>query len=109
MWLADNIVAVSAIFLGLCVLVGLIALAVTGTRMYRQFRRTNARVAEPMERLTASLETTERLQAEIPLRQEALDVSLAELQVQARAIGILASHASEAMTILRSPLKYVGR
>jgi len=109
MWLADNIIMVSAIFLGLCVLVGLIALGVTGLRLYRQFRRTNARVEEPMERLTASLEATERLQAQIPVKQEALDRNLAELQAQAKAIRILASNASAAITILREPLKYVGR
>lgn len=109
MWLADNIIMASAIFLGLCVLVGLIALGITGLRLYRQFRRTNARVEEPMERLTSSLETTERLQAQIPVKQEALDSSLAELQVQAKALGILASHAGAAVAILRAPIKYVGR
>ncbi len=109
MWLADNIIMVSAIFLGLCVIVGLVAVGVTGARLYFQFRRTNAQVSEPMERLTLSLETTERLQAQIPLKQEALDASLAELQVQARALGVIASYAGWAVAILRSPLRYLGR
>lgn len=109
MWLADNIIMVSAIFLGVAVLVGLAALAITGLRLWFAFKRAKAQIDERVEALTASLETTERLQAALPERQMALEGALADLQVQANTVSILASQAGEAVSILRAPLDYLRR
>jgi len=108
-WLSDNVVEASAIFLGLCVLVGLVALALTGLGLWRTFRRTKKRTEEPIERLSRAAERTEELQARLPSRQEDLDAAIAELQLQVRSVQTLAGHATAAVAVLRSPLRYLGR
>lgn len=109
MWLADNIIMVSAIFLGVAVLIGLIALAITGLRLWFAFKAAKARIDLQVEGLTARLEITERLQAQLPERQMALEGAIADLQMQANTLSTLASHAGEAVSILRSPLDYLRR
>ena len=108
-YIVDNAVALSAITLGVLVLAGLAIAGIAGFRLWRAVRaaqrRASAAAAElaaESDRLTASL-------AQLPERQAELQASIAALQRRAAAASVLAGSASEALDVLRAPLRYLGR
>ncbi len=105
----DNAVPLSAILLGVLVLVGLIVLAVAGLRLWRVIKRTKGRLGEAGAALAAE---GDRLQASLdrlPDRQAELQAALESLQRRAAVLSTLTSAAGQAAEILRSPLRFVGR
>ncbi|MGD9695020.1 MAG: hypothetical protein AB7V42_05100 [Thermoleophilia bacterium] len=108
-FLWDNAVAASAILLGVLVVAALVILGLSGLRLWRRIKAANARIGAASAALMAE---TDRLQAALdalPARQTELQGSIAGLQQRLGLLGLLASAASEASAVLRSPLRYIGR
>ena len=108
-FLADNGVPIAAIIFGVLVLAALVVLGVAALRLWRglrgvqrQLMRAGAALAEETALLSESLARQPERQAELQDALEALSQRVAVLRV-------LASHASDAAAVLRSPLRYVGR
>lgn len=108
-FLGDNAVPIAAIIFGVLVLAGLAILALAALRLWRgikgvqrQLLRAGGALAAEADRLSESL-------ARQPERQAELQDALASLSQRVALLRALASHASEAAAILRSPLRYVGR
>jgi hypothetical protein len=108
-FLADNGVPIAAIIFGVLVLAALAVLGFAALRLWRGLRvvqrqllRAGGALAEEAALLSESL-------ARQPERQAELQDALAALSQRVALLRVLASHASDAAAILRSPLRYVGR
>ncbi len=108
-FLADNGVPIAAIVFGVLVLVALVILGIAALRLWRviktvqrQLMRAGEALADEAALLSESLERR-------PERRAELEDALAALSQRVALLRVLASHASEAAAILRSPLRYVGR
>jgi len=108
-FLADNGVPIAAIVFGVLVLVALVILGIAALRLWRvvkgvqrQLMHAGAALANEAALLSESLERQ-------PERRAELEDALAALSQRVALLRVLASHASEAAAILRSPLRYVGR
>lgn len=108
-FIVDNAVPLSAILLGVLVILGLAVLAVSGLRLWRVLKATQRRVSAATADLTAETDRLSAALAALPDRQAELQGSLASLAARVRVLGILARTASEASAVLRSPLRYLGR
>jgi uncharacterized membrane-anchored protein YhcB (DUF1043 family) len=105
-FVVDNGVALSAIFLGVVVLVALGLLAVTGLRLWRRARAAQKRIERESEALTAQTDRLSAAMAAMPERQAELQWEIASLQRRVEVLKVLADSASEAVAVLRSPLRY---
>ena len=105
----DNAVMLSAITLGVLVLLGLAILGIAAFRLWRVLRAVQRRVTEAGEALAAEGERLSATAAQLPERQAEIGVSIAALQRRVAVLTILAGSASEALAVLRSPLRYLGR
>lgn len=108
-FVVDNAVALAAIILGVLILVGLVALAVTGLRLWRSVRVAQRQAAWAGAALAAEADRLSAALAAMPERQAELEGAVVSLQRRVAALTVLALHASEAAQVLRSPLRYVGR
>lgn len=105
-FVVDNAVALSAIFLGVVVLIALAILAVAGLRLWRRTRAAQKRIDRETEVLTAKTDQLSAALDAMPQRQAELQGHIQDLQGRVAALTVLAQHAAEAQRILRSPLRY---
>lgn len=105
-FVVDNAVALSAIFLGVVVLVALAVLAVCGLRLWRRTKAATKRVGHETEVLTAQADRLNAAVAAMPERQAELQYEIASLQQRVAALGVLARSAVAAQKALRAPLRY---
>ena len=106
--IVDNAVPVSAIVLGVLLLAGLLLAGIAGLRLWRVVKGAQRRVTRAGAELAAE---TERLSASLsllPERQAEIQASIAVLARRAAALTVLARSASQAVAVLRSPLRYLG-
>lgn len=108
-FIADNAVAIAAIVFGLLVLAGLVVVGLAALRLWRVLKRVRRHVGRAGDALSAEVTLLTDSLARLPDRQAELQGSLATLQQRVRVLGLLASHASAAAAVLRSPLRYLGR
>ena len=108
-FIVDHAVPLSAIALGVLVVVALVVLVVRGLRLWRVLRAVERRVSVATAGLLAESDRLSAALAALPDRQEELQGSIASLAVRVRVLSILARTASEASAVLRSPLRYLGR
>jgi hypothetical protein len=107
-FIVDNAVPLSAILLGVLVLIGLVVLVIAGLRLWRVVKAAQARVSIAGELLSAEAERLQAALAAMPERQAELQRELTSLSQRVTALGVLASHAGEAAQTLRYPLRYLG-
>lgn len=107
-FLIDNAVALSAIFLGVVVLIALAVAALAGFRLWRTIKRTQRILTERVEALAADAQRVSAAAERLPQRQAEVTDSLASLRSRAAAIGVVGKAAGEAAVILRAPLRYLS-
>lgn len=105
----DNAVPLSAIALGVLVLVGLVVLGIAGLRLWRTIKRVKAKVTAASDLLMAEADRLQESLAHLPDRQAELQDAIASLQGRAAALQVLAASAGDAIQVLRAPLRFVGR
>ena len=105
-FIVDNGVALSAIFLGVVVLVALAVLAVSGLRLWRRTRVAQEQIERETEALTVQTDRLSANLAAMPERQAELQGQIESLQGRIAALGVLARTAGEAQKTLRAPLRY---
>ncbi len=108
-FIADNAVWLSALVMLALILAGLLVLGLNGLRLWRVLKATQTRIGAGTAALSAELDRLAAAQAALPERQAEVQAAVADLAVRVRVLGILARTASEAATVLRSPLSYRGR
>ena len=108
-FLADNGVPIAAIIFGVLVLAGLVVLGVAGLRLWRVIKGVQRDVLRASEALAAEAAHLSESLARQPERQAELQDAIAGLSQRVAVLRTLASHASDAAAVLRSPLRYVGR
>lgn len=107
-YLVDNAVALSAIFLGVVVLIALAIAAFAGFRLWRTVKRTQRIVTERAAVLTAEADRITGAIDRLPQRQGEIAASVALLRTRAQAVGVIGRAAAEALVILRQPLRYLS-
>jgi cell division protein FtsB len=105
-FVGDNAVALSAIFLGVVVLIALAILALSGLRLWRRTRAAQKRIGRETEVLTAKADQLSAALDAMPRRQAELQGELQDLQGRVAALAVLARHAAEAQRLLRSPVRF---
>jgi hypothetical protein len=108
-FVADNGVSIAAIIFGVLVLAALVILAVAGLRLWRVVKGVQRQLLRAGGALAAEAALLSEALERQPERQAELQDALAALAQRVALLRALASHASEAADILRSPLRYVGR
>ena len=108
-FIVDNAVPLSAIALGVLVLVTLAILGIAALRLWRAVRGAQRRVTAAGAELSAESERLSASLALLPERQAEIEASIAALSRRAAVLSVLARTASEASDALRSPLRYLGR
>lgn len=108
-FVVDNAVPLSAIFLGVVVLGSLAVLGVAGWRAWKVVRAAQKRMTTAAAALAAEGERLSAATAALPERQAELQAALSSLQRRAAVLQVLGASASEAIAVLKSPLRYLGR
>jgi hypothetical protein len=108
-FLADNGVPIAAIIFGVLVLAALVVLGVAGLRLWRVIKGVQRDVLRAGGALAAEAALLSESLERQPERQAELQEAIAGLSQRVAVLRALASHASEAAAILRSPLRFVGR
>jgi hypothetical protein len=108
-FMVDNAVPLSAIALGVLVIVALAVLAVRALRLWRVLKATERHISGATAGLLAETDRLSAALAALPDRQAELQGSIASLSARVRVLSVLARSASEASAVLRSPLRYLGR
>lgn len=108
-FVVDNAVPLSAIALGVLVLLGLAVLGIAGLRLWRIIKAVKARLGEAAESLAAEGDRLQESLAQMPERQAELQESIASLQRRAAVLAVLARTAGDASQVLRAPLRFIGR
>jgi uncharacterized protein YlxW (UPF0749 family) len=108
-FIVDNAVGLSAIALGVLVLAGLAIAGIAGLRLWRAVRSAQRRATAAAAELAAETDRLSASLAQLPERQAELQASITALQRRAAAAALLARSASEALAVLRAPLRYLGR
>lgn len=108
-FVVDHAIALSAIFLGVVVIVGLVIMVVRGVVLYRVAKRAQGRVAEHVAVLTAESDRAQAGLERVTQGQEELTRELDRLGARLAVAKVLSRHVADAMAILRAPLKYLGR
>jgi hypothetical protein len=108
-FIVDNAVWLSALVLLALVLASLAVLGLSGWRLYRVLKGTQKRIGVAAASLSAEDDRLSAAMAALPERQAEVQDAVARLGMRVKALGVLASAASEAADILRAPLRYVGR
>ncbi len=106
--IVDNAVPLSAIALGVLVLGGLLLAGIAGLRLWRVVKRAQRRVTSAGAELAAETERLSASLALLPERQAEIRASIAILSRRAAGVAVLARSASQAIAVLRSPLRYLG-
>jgi len=107
--LADNGVPIAAIIFGVLVLVALAILGIAALRLWRVVKGVQRQIMRAGGALANEAAVLSESLARQPERRAELEEALAALQQRVALLQALASHASDAAAILRSPLRYVGR
>lgn len=107
-FLFDNAVALSAIFLGAVVLIGLAAAAFAGFRLWRTIKRTRRTLEERVATLTAEADRITEALDRLPQRQGEIGASVALLRARMQGVGVVGRAASEALVVLRQPMRYLS-
>lgn len=105
----DNAVWLSALALLALVLVSLAVAVVSGWRLFRVLKGTQKRIGAAAASLSAEADRLSAAMAALPDRQAEVQDAIASLGMRVRVLGLLASAASDAAEVLRTPLRYVGR
>jgi hypothetical protein len=108
-FVVDHAVGLSAILLGVLVVTGIAVVVVRGLSLLRSTRRAQARVAEHMAVLNAEAARAQVGMERLTEGQEELARELERLSARLAVARVLARHTSEAVSILRAPLRYLGR
>jgi len=105
----DHGVALAAILLGVLVTTGVLVAVIRGLRLYRVARRAQALAATEVATLSAEVARAQEGVERLAVAQEELARELDALNVRLAVARVLARHVSEALSVLRSPLRYMGR
>ncbi len=105
----DNAVWLSALVLLALVLASLVVLGLSGWRLFKVLKATQTRMGAAAASLSAEAERLSAAMAALPDRQAEVQDAVAALGMRIRILGLLASAASDAADVLRSPLRYIGR
>lgn len=108
-FLVDHAIALSAIFLGLAIITGLVLMVLRGWGLFRATKRAQGRVAEHVAVLSAEAERAQVGMERVTQGQEDLAHELDRLGARLAVAKVLSRHITDAAAILRAPLKYLGR
>jgi hypothetical protein len=108
-FIVDNAVWLSALVMLALIVAGLLVLGLSGLRLWRVLKATQKRIAAGAAALSAEADRLSAAMAALPQRQAEVQDAVAALGVRVRVLGVLARAASEAATVLRAPLNYLGR
>lgn len=107
-FLVDNLPALSAVFFGLVVLAALGLLGLRALQLWRTIKATKATAQAQIERLGAEGERISAALEAMPRRQAELRQAAAVVQQRIAFAQMLGGFAGQAVTALRTPLKYLG-
>lgn len=107
-FVVDHAVAISAIVLLVLVLTGLAILGIAALRLWRVVKAVNRRVSRAAADLAAEGDALSAALARLPDRQGELQGALADLRGRAALLGVLSKSATDALAVLRAPLRYLG-
>jgi hypothetical protein len=100
----DNLVQLSVLLSVIVIVAGLVAMVVTGLRMYRAVRASasaagaaGASLAAEVERLNAAVDA-------LPERSAELQREIAGLKARIAVLAVLMEHAGELQALVRTPL-----
>ncbi|MEW6583234.1 MAG: hypothetical protein AB1416_10795 [Actinomycetota bacterium] len=108
-WVLDHAVGLSALALGVLVIVGVAVAAIRGIVLYRVARRAQRRVGEYVAVLSAEAERAQTAMARVTQEQADLAREVESLRARLALAQILARHAGRAVAVLRAPMRYLGR
>lgn len=108
-FVVDHAVALSAIFLGVVVIAGIATVVVRGLALLRATRRAQGRVAERAAALGTESARAQEGMERVTLGQGELARELERLGSRLAVARVLSEHLTEAVAILRAPLRYLGR
>lgn len=104
----DNLIALSAITLGVVVLAGLALALLQGGLLYRRIKRTRARVEGSIAELQAGADRAQAKVERIRAERDDLERITRDLTAGIAEIRVLTAHAAVAGRILYSPFRYLG-
>ena len=108
-WVTENFVGLAAIALGVLVIVGITVAVVRGIRLYRTAMWAQGIAAEHVAVISAEAARAQATMDRVNENQAILQANLESLAAQLALAKALASHASDAIAVLRAPLRYLGR
>lgn len=108
-WLDEHLILVAALVLIALVVVGLAVLAVRAVGLWRVARDAQRRVDEPVKAISGGLEQAQGRLDRLTAHQEQLTGTVERVGVQANELGRLLGVAGKAISVLRAPLKYIGK
>ncbi len=108
-WLWDNLVLVSVIALAALVVIGLVVVALRGLVLWRATKRARGEIDPRVTTLTASVDQAQVRVDGLTRAQGDLMATIERVQASTTELGVLVSTAGRAITVLRAPLKYLGR
>lgn len=103
-WAFDNLVWLSVLLAIVVIVAGIVAMAVTGLRMYRAVRASASAAGEAGASLTAEVERLSAAADALPERGDELQREIAELKARSAVLGVLVHQASELFALVRTPL-----
>jgi hypothetical protein len=103
-WVYDNLVWISVLVAIIVIIAGIVAMAVTGLRMYRAVRASMSAAGEAGASLSAKVERLTAAADALPERSAELQREITELKARSAALGVLMSRAAELQALVRAPL-----
>jgi hypothetical protein len=107
-WVADHIVVLAAIVLGVLVVLSLCVMVPRLLGLLRTVKASRRRVEERLTPIQAEAARIEDALARITTGQGELQAEVAVLQRRVAELKVLLSFGSAALETLRSPLRYLG-
>ncbi len=108
-WLSDHVVLLAALVLVVLVLAGLALLVLRAVGLARTAKAAQKRVDEPVRAISDGLARAEHRVTRLTAEQEQLTGAIERVGVQAGELGQLLGVAGKALSVLRAPLKYLGK
>lgn len=108
-WLWDHLVLTAAILLVALVVVGLVVLAIRGLVLWKATKSVRGEIDPRVATLTSSVDQAQRRVDGLTRAQGDLTDTIARVQASTGELGRLVSTAGRAVSVLRAPLKYLGR
>jgi type II secretory pathway pseudopilin PulG len=103
-WVSDNLVWLSVLLAVVVIVAGIIAMVVTGLRMYRAVRASASAAGAAGASLSAEVERLTAAADALPQRSAELQREIAGLKARSAALSVVMGHAAELFSLLRTPL-----